>query len=185
MSYVINLKRFLYTFKFRTELEDDRIRNITEDFLAIAARVKGRSIECHVMLYEFRDLAFDLCDVSVLLESCKPSSRELWRAEFLSMAVYFGLWEFVDESLRDYKELLRVLSRLPLLGVALGLHKLVSFRVRTYQLSSTIVHVLLRHGADLNEPFAISTLWQCFLRKIYSAIGSFEEKSWLNYFKIL
>jgi hypothetical protein len=96
ISYLMNLKRRLYTFHSHVYWGDVRIERAVCDFFSIARDMSLQSEEVHILLHSFRDSAFRWW-----LESTFPVKRvpsyQSWRAQFLSLANQHGLWQFAQE----------------------------------------------------------------------------------------
>jgi hypothetical protein len=193
ISYIINLKRSLYTFHLAsTRYEEERIRQTTRDFLRIATRVKYQDDEFQAMLYELFLLTARWWTKFYISMNCRPLPPSEWRAEFLSMATCFGLWKHVDESLARNQKSSEPVDCTELLRCALGLyipHRSFKHRFRdsNEQIRLSMVNVLLQHGADPNEDHEHHhSIWQAFLHLVAKLINPWPgNDQGIGYVRIL
>jgi hypothetical protein len=181
------------SFSFGTGMgRDQRLSATARDALLTAQGVNSiRKPSCLALLHELFEITGYWSSRPIRLEAPVaprqtpfPISTE-WRRCFLSLAVRFGLSAFVDNSLKQIKDD-RDPHNVPLLSFALGLAQPRGIQVPPQPVWPSMVEVLLRHGANPNEPCAsdlpsTQTLWQSALKSWQSELrGSCGDESYLR-----
>jgi NACHT domain len=174
MSYLINLKRSLYTFHLNSEA--CRLHKVTNDFLSVTTGIDNLNNQLQVLLHEFHNSAFRWWMTSKLPMEDIPTYH-IWRTNFLLLTVHLGLWRYVGEELGMVKRVPQSMSSC-LLRTALNsrtLRKGTHFPTHPHRLDHRVVSAILRIGADPNDldfddeqHCPSHTIWQSFLQQIHS-----------------
>jgi hypothetical protein len=170
-SYVNNLKCSLRSFYITDGLaKEQQILKIARDFLRITSRVCHGRDQLPKLLVEFYQLTCQLVEIDLGL-GIDTFSVARWRLKFLSMASFFGVWEYVQIDLRQHTTL-PVYKGVSLLRYALNIGIPGELQVNEYSHGPdfNVVRTLLEYGADPNEVCGYGkSVWQVFLDQMASS----------------
>jgi hypothetical protein len=191
-SYVINLKYSLRSFYVTDgDSKDQQIRKISTDVFRITSRLDHERQKYPALLRGFYQLTCHwLNESDSNIEVHTLPSLAGWRSKFLSMASYFGLWEYVEADLQQHKTLPAAHNSVSLLRYALyvGVPRQLQLSESMHVLDPNMVRVLLQAGADLNQYCEFGqSVWKAFLDQmvVRREIIFHDEKIWKNYAHIL